>query len=236
VKASNGPPPIVLIPGAMSSALSWRYQIDAFKRDRQVIVPDQHYSLTSINLMARDIARRLPRRFDLVGWSMGGYVVFELYPLIHHRVRNLILISTNARPESKEAVARREALLSSIDVEGVNAVYAREFDYDLFNASRIDSAFKAAIVEDTVRFGKETLRNQFKAMMSRNDSRLSLKTIKCPALIIAGSNDPVIPAQCSEEIASLVPCATLYLVHECGHCPPWEKTEEVNALMQEFLR
>lgn len=33
----------------------------------------------TIEAMAHDIALRLPPAFDLVGWSMGGYIAFELY-------------------------------------------------------------------------------------------------------------------------------------------------------------
>ena len=233
--AVNRMPPIVLIPGAMSTALSWRYQIDILQRNRQIVVPDQHYSLTSINDMARDIAPRLPHRFDLVGWSMGGYIAFELYPLIRDRVRKLILVSTSAQPETKEAHARREKTLQSIEAEGLHAVLSRLFDCDLFDASKIDPHFKKSIVSDAARMGETTLRNQSKAMTSRNDSRASLRAISCEVLVIAGSHDPITPIERSEEIVSLLPRPTLHIVHESGHCSPWEKSEEVNAALQDFL-
>src|SRR6185312_4811229 len=72
VRPARPSPPLVLIPGAMATAVAWRYQISAFRSTREVIVPDQHFALETIQAMAQDIAPRLPPFFDLVGWSMGG--------------------------------------------------------------------------------------------------------------------------------------------------------------------
>jgi pimeloyl-ACP methyl ester carboxylesterase len=227
--------PIVLIPGAMSTALSWRYQIDAFAKDREIFIPDQHYSLTSIKDMARDIVRRIPPTFDLVGWSMGGYVAFELYPLVLERVGKLVLINTTARPESEASLQRRAELLKSIEVEDLRTVCRRQLAHDVVNPSRLDANFKEAIITETVTLGKQTFRNQLHAMISRSDARLCLSKVTCEVLIIAGRRDAITPPECSEEMASLLPRAALRIFDEVGHCSPWEIPVEVNSLIRDFL-
>lgn len=62
------------MPGHIGAALNWRFQAEAFAKNREIIVLDQLYSLASNRDTARDIASRLPERFDLVGWSIGGYI------------------------------------------------------------------------------------------------------------------------------------------------------------------
>ena len=219
----------------MATAVAWRFQIDAFTSDRTVVVPDQHYSLTSIKEMARLIAARLPARFDLVGWSMGGYIAFELYPLVRERIRKLVLICTTARPESKEDLRRRAEQLQSVETEGLRKVYARQVSCNLVDPSLVDSAFKEDVVAETVRLGERTLRNQMRAITARSDSRPSLRETTCDTLVIGGIHDTITPVECSEEIASLLPHATLHTVNWAGHCAPWERPREVNTVMRNFL-
>lgn len=228
-------PPLVLIPGHAATALSWRYQVESLGKDREIIIPDQHYLLSSIQDMARDIAARLPLQFDLAGWSMGGYIVFELHPLVRQRVRKLVFVSTMAGPETTEAGMRRADLLRSVETEGMSTVLLRHFDDNLAHPSRVDRAFKEAIVAESVRLGDTMLRNQIKAIGARRDSRPSLKDITCEVLIIAGREDAITPPECSEEMAALLPQSRLHILDEVGHCSPWEKPQDVNRLMREFL-
>jgi pimeloyl-ACP methyl ester carboxylesterase len=227
--------PLVLISGAMSTRLAWRNQVEAFGNDHQIVIPDHHYSLTSIQDMARDIAPRLPDYFDLIGWSMGGYIVFELYPLVRERVRKVVLISTSARPEDNDAANRRIKLLKRIEAEGIYSAFAHQIDCNLVDRSLVDAFFRQDLVAEAAGLGKQTLDNQSLAMMSRNDARLSLGHMTCEVLVIAGRYDTVTPLDCSEEIASLLPRAELYIVDNAAHCAPWEKPTEVNNAIRRFL-
>jgi pimeloyl-ACP methyl ester carboxylesterase len=219
----------------MGTAASWRYQLDAFAEDRLATVPDQHYSLTSIKEMAENIAPRLPRLFDLVGWSMGGYIVFELYPLVRDRVRSLILISTTARGESPDARARRADLAKRLAMKDLWAILREQIDYGIFEPSQVDESFKIEVALESAKLGEQTLHDQIRAISSRRDSRPSLSSVTAKALIIAGRRDPIIPVEESEEIASLLPGSALQILDDVGHCPPWERPTLVNGLMRDFL-
>lgn len=227
--------PLVLIPGAMSSAVAWRYQIAEFASDREVLVPDRHFELHTIQAMAHDIAPRLPPLFDLAGWSMGGYVVFELYPLVRDRVRKLTLICTSARAESSEARERRADLLRVVEAHGIRSAYECQINTNLVAPLRLDPAFREEVVTETARLGERALRSQMGAMTARRDSRGSLRQISADTLVIGARHDIVTPAECSLEMASLLPCATLHIVESAGHCAPWEASEEINGVMRRFL-
>jgi pimeloyl-ACP methyl ester carboxylesterase len=226
---------LVLIAGAMSTALAWRYQIDALRRDRTIIVPDQHYALRSIQAMAQDIAPRLPALFDVAGWSMGGYILFELYPLIRERVRKVAFICTSARSESPESLRKREDQLLSVAAHGIRPVYESQMDSILLDPSLLDPGFREELLTEIERLGENTLRNQVAAMVARRDSRESLREVASDALIVAGRQDIVTPVDCSIEMASLLPCATLSILEPAGHCAPWERPAEVNHLLRSFL-
>lgn len=229
-------PPLVLIPGHMATALAWRYQIDAFANDRQTIVPDRHYALSTIPAMAREIAPRLPPRFDLVGWSMGGYIAFQLYPLVRRQVRRLVLISTSARAESEQALARRGELLCAIEAEGLREALTCLVGQGLAEPAQLAADFRESLLAECIRLGEPALRSQIKAMIARGDVRASLGQMQCRALVIAGRRDPIIPVECSEELVSLLPLSELRILETAGHCPPWEEPQEVNRLLRNFLQ
>ena len=61
--------------------------------------------------MARALLDRLPERFALAGFSLGGIVALEIVRLSPERVTRLALIDTTARPDSKTNwAARRNAV------------------------------------------------------------------------------------------------------------------------------
>lgn len=229
------PPPLILIPGAMSTAVVWHYQIASFASSRKVMVPDQHYGLETIQAMAHDIAPRLPPLFDLVGWSMGGYVLFELFPLVRERVRKVVLICTTARAESPEARQGREDLLRAVEADGIRAVYERQIDASLLDPSLLDPNFREQVLCATEALGERTLRSQIHAMTTRRDLRESLRQMTVDTLIIGARHDAVVPPDRSLEMASLLPRATLQMVELAGHSAPWERSQEVNGLIQRFL-
>jgi pimeloyl-ACP methyl ester carboxylesterase len=235
VRPARPPPPLVLIPGAMATAVAWRYQISAFRSTREVIVPDRHFALETIQAMAQGIAARLPPLFDLAGWSMGGYIVFELYPMVSERIRRLVLICTMARADSAETRRRRSDLLRSVEAEGIRAVYERQIDCNLVNRALLDTDLREQVLTETERLGERTLRRQIEAMTRRHDSRRSLSQIACPTLVIGARHDTVTPVECSLEMKSLLPNATCHIVELAGHGAPWERSDEVNGVIGRFL-
>ena len=59
--------------------------------------------------------------------------------------------------------------------------------------------------------------------------------IHCPALVIYGANDAVIPASEGEVLARLLPDCQLEIIPECGHLPMYETTDRYVALLRAFL-
>ena len=226
--------PLVLLSGHMSSAATWEHQVRQLPRQRRVVVPDAHYGLNSIAAMARTIAASAPERFDLVGWSMGGYIALELYPLVRERIRSLTLISTSARAESRAALIRRAEFLRAVQTSGLRAAFVASLDQMIKDPQRVDADFRARIISNAVNLGEEVLFSQIKAMIGRNDNRSLLEQIDCETLVIAATDDDVVPKDYTEEIARHIPRSRLHIVAGTGHCAPWERAEEINRVLANF--
>ena len=65
--------------------------------------------------------------------------------------------------------------------------------------------------------------------------RPQLKDIRCPALIIQGSEDEHATVQHARDLADAIPDAKLWIVDGGKHMLPQEKVELFNQRMLEFL-
>lgn len=62
----------------------------------------------------------------------------------------------------------------------------------------------------------------------------TLAHIDVPVLVIAGTRDQITPMWLSEEIAARVANGELAVLEDCGHMAPFERHEEVGALIANF--
>ncbi|WP_230138173.1 alpha/beta fold hydrolase [Klebsiella oxytoca] len=93
--------PVVLIPGFMLDETLWDDFIAAFP-DSRPFIPASLNEGTTIQDIAASIAQKLPERFVLVGFSLGGYVARAIYEAIPERTAAMILIATSLREDSAE--------------------------------------------------------------------------------------------------------------------------------------
>ncbi|MFC3191453.1 alpha/beta fold hydrolase [Pseudocitrobacter faecalis] len=93
--------PVVLIPGFMLDETLWDDFIAAFPDSRRFI-PVSLNGGTTIQDIAANIAQKLPERFVLAGFSLGGYVARAIYEAFPERTAAMILIATSLREDSPE--------------------------------------------------------------------------------------------------------------------------------------
>ncbi|MGE5531619.1 MAG: alpha/beta fold hydrolase, partial [Bacteroidota bacterium] len=60
------------------------------------------------------------------------------------------------------------------------------------------------------------------------------ESVTCPALVVHGHDDPIVPLWAGEELARRLR-ARLEVVRECGHFAPEEYPSPVLAMIQKFL-
>ena len=222
--------PIVLVPGLAGSLRNYAAILPGLWRHGPVTVARPTQGDTMAAIAARILADA-PPRFALVGHSMGGYVALEIMRQEPGRVLRLALLNTSARtdtPEVTEMRRRRVALTRAGRFAEQNAAAfpksvhpARAADPRLAEESRLAS-------EDV---GPEAFIRQQTAIMSRIDSRPSLKEIAVPTLVLTSDMDELVPPAWSREMAELIPGARLVIVPDCGHQSPAEQPEAVTAAL-----
>jgi pimeloyl-ACP methyl ester carboxylesterase len=226
--------PLVLLPGLLCDAAIWAPQSAAFAAIADIQVGDltRH---DSVGPMAASILDLAPARFALAGFSMGGYVAFEIMRQAPDRVERLALLDTSARPDPAERAQQRRDLIALAQRGDFKGVTPRLLPQWVHPERMGDAAFVAAVGAMTMRVGRDAFIRQQMAILGRPDSRPGLSRIQVPTLVLCGRQDMATPVEAAREIAADIDGARLVVVESCGHLSTLERPEAVNAALGAWL-
>ena len=227
--------PIVLVPGLGSSARTHVDILPGLWCRGPVMVANHTRDDTIAGMAKRVLEEAPPGPFALIGHSLGGYIVLEMMRQQPQRVAKLLLMNTQARTDPLEVTQRRLATIAMIKQGQFEEAMEANFPL-LVHPSRIDDE----ILKERMRLtrqdtGPEVYLRHQAAIMSRIDSRPSLKDIRVQTLVVSGDADRLISNEYSREMAELIPRAKLEILAQCGHLAPMEQPEALVEVMDDWL-
>jgi len=173
------------------------------------------------------------------GSSMGGMVAQELVLRHPHRVRALILGCTTAgalrgvqpSTETVQKLIRNQSLSGDEAIAagwelGYSAGYIAAHREQMFARSRAASQYSAP---------RESYMRQVLAA-ARHDTYDRLHAVRCPVMILHGSEDLMMPVGNAHLLKERIPHAELRILDGMGHGYNLEAQEEADALIIEFFR
>jgi 3-oxoadipate enol-lactonase len=175
-------------------------------------------------------------RAIVCGLSMGGYVAFEILRRHAERVRGLILVNTRATADDPSAGAARDAMIARVRREGTGFL-ADDMLPKLLAPSSIQT------MPDVVRHVREMVTHSpaqgvigaLTAMRDRPDSTATLGAIPIRTLVVAGSDDRMIPVAAARSMAAAIPDAQFAVIPAAGHLAPVEQPVNTGRMIRGFL-
>ena len=240
-------PVVAFLNGILMTTRSWVLQRPAFERRYRCLYHDFRGQLLSdkppgpytFERHAADLAALLDHlgieRCHLVGTSYGGEVGM-LYAAEHpRRVATLSAISCVSH---LEPLLRRQVDLWRAAGANGDALFRISAP---FNYSNAFLAADSLLIEQGARrladypaeffVGFERLLDAFTGL----DLRTHLADIRCPTLVLCGSEDIMKPPAYSAELAAAIPDTEYLLVPGAGHAVVIEKAGTVNTAVLGFL-
>lgn len=246
-EAGRGPA-LVLVHGIGGSSASWRPQLDALQNDFRVVAWDApgyggSAPLPSRTPRADDYATALLALLDhlgiakahLVGHSLGAVFVAALCrrrPGLAQRVVFLhpVTGSGSLPPEQRESV--RAARIKDLGSAGMRA-FAENRGRAILGTVGSPEAIAEAI-EVMAEVPEAGYLAAWESMCAA-DIFPDLRYVRCPALVVCGTDDPVSPPATGEKIAAALPDAKLEVINGLGHYGSLEVPGLVNDRLREFL-
>jgi pimeloyl-ACP methyl ester carboxylesterase len=225
---------VVFLGGHLCTPVLWEAQCRALS-DVADCLPLELAGGDTMRALARAALARAPDRLSLVGLSMGGHVAMEIMRQAPERVERLALVDTRAGVDSPERLRARERDARRVATEGFDALAAELPSrwMSASNAARPGLRDRVLAMVRSVR--EDTREDQIRALRSRIDSRPFLPAIACPTLVLCGRQDAPNPVWMHEEMAALIPGATLKIVEDCGHLSPVEQPDAVSSALRNWL-
>jgi len=191
------------------------------------------YEDDSLDAMARRVLAESPRRFVLIGFSMGGFVARIATLMAPERVAGVAFICSSARAQSAAEDAHKKTRIAALDAPGARGGSARSFSQALHPDRERDPVLLERLRGMTRRLGKEVMIRQLTP--SRADGYADLERIACPSLVIAARQDRLRRFEETERMAKHLPDSRFAVVDECGHMAPLERPREVAALLTQWI-
>ncbi|NQW52970.1 MAG: alpha/beta hydrolase [Rhodospirillales bacterium] len=226
--------PLVLLPGLLNTRRVFDHQVEALADVASFTIPELWHHDT-MAAMAEATLAVAPPSFALCGFSMGGYVAFEIFRRAPERVERIALMDTHAGSDSPETAARRRGFIDQTRIGRFHGVHPTLLP-QLIHPSRVaDESITRPLLDMASEIGGDGFVREQQAILGRTDSRPLLVEIEMPAVVIVGRQDLVTPLARAEEMATDIANARLVVIEECGHMTPMEKPAEVSAALRRWL-
>lgn len=227
--------PVLFIPGMMLDARMYEPQIAALGR----LYPVQVVDITqgdSIETLARVALASAPHHFALVGMSMGGIVALEMYRQEPERITHLALLNTTPLADNPMRAPVRKAQMAAVGKGELLRVLKADIEEKyLTRFSRSNDGLRNGLLDMGLDLGADVFRRQSIALLRRRDARDVLPTIRCPTLVLCGSEDQLCSPAIHEDMAAAIHGAKLVMLAKIGHISTLESPVEVSDALAELL-
>ena len=223
--------PFLLVPGLNCDARGYSAATTALWPLGSVMIANQLEG-EGMAAMAAAILAVAPPTFALAGFSMGGYIAFEILRQAPDRVTRLALLDTNAQPDSAEAAEVRRRRIEQTRAGKFRLVVEQSFLGTLHPDNADDSRLYSIHRGMSDAAGPEAYVRHQQAIIDRPDSRPTLAGIRFPTLVLVGEADAISTPAMAEEMHKGIAGSTLKVIPRAGHMALLEQPELVNTALK----
>jgi len=173
----------------------------------------------------------------VVGVSMGGYIMFDLFKRFRELIDGLVFVATRPEADSDERKKQRYELAEKVLKEGKDFLIETMLELQTSPATKKDpkkmNELRCIMNEAT----EEGIAAALRAMAKRPDFTPVLKELNVPTLVVAGKDDTkVTPPEVVKRICDESNCSLYLEVPNAAHLPPFENPEFFNSHVVPWLK
>jgi len=223
-----------MVPGMMCDERIFSPQIEELSKNLEVTVADISSFLT-IRELASEVLKKAPKKFSLLGHSMGGIVAMEIYSQEPNRIEKLILMDTNPKAELDEVKLKREPQIRDVNEGKLLEVMRDEMKPNYLADIENQENVLNVCMDMALNLGPDVFINQSKALQTRADQQGTIQSINIPVLIMCGSEDKLCTVERHEMMHNMINNSELKIINNAGHMPTLEQPKETTEVLKKWL-
>jgi len=227
--------PFLLIPGLNCDARVYSRVMPALWQLGPVTIAN-HTTADNVAEIVRQILADAPPRFALVGFSMGGYLCFEILRQARERVLRLALIGTTARKDTPDVIETRERRIALAEGGKFGLVIQQTFPSMVHRDNADDGDLYATFRTMAEANGPVVHTRQQRAIIARPDSRPELGGIDVPTAVIVVEGDHFPPPEVSAGMHAAIRGGTLSVIPRAGHLALLEQPQLVSTALRAWAQ
>lgn len=220
--------PLVLLHGWGSDSRCWQPIAERLGPELDIIAVDlpgfgaAPPAGFDLDTLIEQLVTRLPPRFALAGWSLGGMIATALAARHPRRVERLVTLAANA------SFIRRPGWTTAMP-EATFADFCRGFETDPARAHKQFCGLQARGDErqrEVMRWLRDRADGNINgdwhlalSLLGGLDNRHALADLKMPALHVFGDQDALVPVSAARAVSTLNSSARVKVLPGVGHVP-----------------
>jgi len=173
---------------------------------------------------------------NVVGTSLGGYLLQYLMTCCPHRVEKAVL--GNTFPPNDILRQRNESLIRILPFLPewlVMDILRKNFVDKIYPAAGYSELVLAYMLEQVSgRMSKAQVATRAKAVIEPFET-VDPQAVEIPTMIVESDNDPLVEATLREQLKATYPAASVYTFHAAGHFPYVNEADTYTELLRSFF-
>ena len=227
-------PALIMLPGTLCDGRVFAHQRRALRDVADVHTLD-YRQLRHLDDWVPALLDRLPPRFSLAGFSLGGLWALEIVRQAPHRVERLALIASNARAASPKGRRHSEGLWRLWKQRGPRAVVQQALP-NYFHHVQCRRAHTALVTDMAVKTRTPAARAEFAWAASRPAGLPALAAFDGPVLLASGQQDRLCPPPWQQAMHLARPDAQWLELPRVGHFLPLEAPARLSQAMRLWMQ
>ncbi|NOQ15567.1 MAG: alpha/beta fold hydrolase [Methyloprofundus sp.] len=239
---------VVMLHGwAMHSGV-WREFAQEIAKNNQVTCIDlpghgrsKACSSAELNDWTAEVVDVLPAEScHFIAWSLGGNIALDIAKKFPNRVKSMTLIASNPHfMKTQTWFGVSERVLEEFEKNlnsNIDATLFRFLTLQVQGMSGIKLYLKKikSVMQEFAAPNIQVLKNGL-SLLRCSDLRGAVQSISCPAQLILGSLDTLVPADISSDCKTLRPALECHIIEGAGHIPFITHTKETLEVVQNFI-
>lgn len=222
----------VFLPGTLCDERVFTPQVSALEAAGEVCLVLPLRVGTTVSDCATWVLEQAPATFNLVGFSQGAVVAFEIMRQTPALVQRLVLIAANPAGSSDTQKTTWQRWRECV-YHGRFEDIVQDLCQGLYYQHQ--DVFCDVLLMMAHNVGEAVLLQQLAMLESRIDSTATLAQITCPVQLIVGQHDRITPVSVHEQMLTFLPHASLSKINVSGHYVSLEQATKVSQILLAFL-